>query len=548
MIYHNIKVEIPSKKRIQKSTNYVYEILKRKGKDTPKDIVLCVGRAIDDQYMHPNDKYYIQHPNLMRPEPMEEPGDFSIFIKIGGYLLINEICKQEGLSDVLSTVFGQQSSLIISYITYLLLEQDSRAQHYKYFAFENYMGLNYIPSESTLSNLFNYKIRDTDIALFLQEWLQYRLKRLGDNTRIDIDFDSTNFNNSSNNLKLSEYGNPKVDEHLPQINLAYFIERNTGCPIFYDLYYGSIIDLEHCKTAIKKVKQLAPTANIQFVLDRGYFCQKNIEYIEENGYSYLCMAKRNTVLDDLMKEYTRDKMCIAENRIDDCIYGIKLHHKIFKDSKHKNYLYLFCNEGEVLVPYNMKQTMIENVCKQIIGKKDKKGYIRNTYSKYINIGLEKDIIISATPNYEYLNNYKKELGYFLIVSNEDLKIEDVYSSYRHRDVVEKAFIMSKTESDLLKKYSQTDNAYSAKTFLGFLTTVIRTSILDKCKSYLFEYRSETTQTILAEINKIIIQKINTEYVLKYSLTKRQKQILAQYFISYKNVDDLVKEINTIFKW
>ena len=66
MFYEHILVEMPRQKRVTKyekthSKPYVYEILQRKSKECPKDKVACVGVAVDEKSMHPNERYYELH-------------------------------------------------------------------------------------------------------------------------------------------------------------------------------------------------------------------------------------------------------------------------------------------------------------------------------------------------------------------------------------------------------------------------------------------------------------------------------------------------------
>ena len=69
MIFRDIIVDMPLKKRVTKYGShkkpYVYEILKRQGKDCEKDTVVCVGLAIDDKKMNPNEKYFEIHPEFI---------------------------------------------------------------------------------------------------------------------------------------------------------------------------------------------------------------------------------------------------------------------------------------------------------------------------------------------------------------------------------------------------------------------------------------------------------------------------------------------------
>jgi len=44
--------------------------------------------------------------------------------------------------------------------------------------------------------------------------------------------------------------------------------------------------------------------------------------------------------------------------------------------------------------------------------------------------------------------------------------KEMFSFYRHRDIVEKSFRYSLSEEDLGKTYSQDDNSYEAKRIIG----------------------------------------------------------------------------------
>ena len=83
---------------------------------------------------------------------------------------------------------------------------------------------------------------------------------------------------------------------------------------------------------------------------------------------------------------------------------------------------------------------VEKIAETLVGKRDKKEYITNTFGKMINITKNEDkIIVSADVNYDRLDKLKEKVGYFYIVSNEDQSCKEVYLSYRHRDNVEKLF-------------------------------------------------------------------------------------------------------------
>lgn len=544
MIYRNIEVDIPNKKRIRSSKpHYVYEIIHRKNKKHNEKVV-CVGVAISATKMNPNENYYSIHKDELNNKPLLETKEFDNQVHLGASLMMRSIAKNEGLLEILEQSFPGKSEILFSLVEYYLIRRDSASQLYKYYLSDHYTELNYIPNETELSKLFNEYIDHESISQFLSIWMNYRLSLKSFSNHIDIDFDSTNRNVSSKGLTLGEYGKAKVDEGLPQVNTAYFLDRETGLPIYFDIYYGSIIDMSHCQIALEKIKSVKKNIKGMIVLDRGYFSSPNLDYFSSKGFSFMCMGKDGFTLSNLIKTYPKEVISKPINRIYKTIYGMKLIGKPFVNSKNEYFLYLFYNEADVASEISRIQDDIEYCSRFLVGKKDEKGDIANTYGKRINLTYDEDkIIIKATPNYEYIENYKKEFGYFWIISTEDDTPNNILRSYRFRDMVEKEMKYSKSLSDLDKTFARSDNAFEAKMLLGFISAIIRSSIILTLKPFFLQYSSETSQTALLELDKIKAEEINDTYVLRYALTSRQKQILSLFGLTIKDVYKIIEKIN-----
>lgn len=547
MIYEDILVRIPEKKRITKygshKRDYVYEIIKRKGKESKKDVIVCVGVAVNDTEMHPNDKYFEIHPESIEQRPLEKREAFDSQIHIGQSLLLRSSAARLGITGLLKEYFPGYSELIQTLLEYYMVERESAAQLYKYYLYDHYTELNYIPSETELSRLFGEYLDDEKITMFKNAWLRQRLN-MDTGQRIDIDFDSTNFNISSAGVEGAERGKAKEDEGLPQLNVAYFLERRSGLPVYYDIYYGSIIDMEHCRKAAEKLQTIQKGIKASFIMDRGYFSQPNLNYLEEHGLQYLCMGKETKPIQELLAKTPATVIQKAENRVYGHIYGLKKYGQVFKESTREYHIYLYYDPSQAVDKLPQLQDWVEYGCANIVGKRDKKHGIRNTYGKYIEIEVdEKDVILSAIPKYEYLDQYREQCGYFWIISNEDLSVEEALNCYRHRGPVERAFRNVKTEADLNKMYVSSDHAFEAKSFLAFLTAVLRAEITLRLKPFFFQYSSETTQTVLKELEKIKAEKLTDNYYLRYELTAKQKQILSFYELRKDDVLHYVTKIN-----
>lgn len=547
MIYSDISVPMPVHKRVTKygghGKNYVYEILKRKSKDVPKDVVVCVGIAIDDEELHPNEKYFDLHPEYLNQIPTLEKREFDTQIHIGASVLLRAAAKETGLEESLKENFQGYEELIQTLLEYYMLERESAAQLYKYYLYDHYTELNYIPSEKVLSSLFNEYLTHDRIQQFLKYWMEKQIKQMNGSS-ICIDFDSTNFNIGSKSIDSAEKGKPKDEEGLPQINVAYFLDRITGLPIYYDIYYGSIIDMEHCKSAVDKVHAVKSDMKCSFVMDRGYFSKGNLDYMKSMDYDFLCMGKDGIRLDNLISENPIQDITKAQNRIYAGIYGIKTQGKAFETDDNEYYLYLYYNNATVAEDLPKLQDFIEYYSKALLGKRDKRYCIRNTYGKMIQLQVDQhDVIVSATPNYDYLNHYRDTCGYFWIVSTENLTVEEALTCYRHRDSIEKVFRGVKSDSDLNKVYASSDEAFEAKSFLAFLTAVLRSNIAMRLKPYFFQYSSETTQTVLKELEKIKVELIGKKYLLRCPLTSKQKQIFSFYEQDASSLAKCIKSLN-----
>lgn len=545
MIFKDVLVPIPKRVRIRKNKGprYVYEVLQRKGSSSDKDVVAFIGVQVDDENMNPNHKYFDLHPEYSENHPEDKAKEYDTIVKIGASVLLRKIANKEGLLPMLKECFPGYDELIMSLLEYYLIERESAAQIFQYYLFDHYTELNYIPSEAKISQLFNHYLSEEKVSVFLEKWMNYRCDLMPKDSVIDIAFDSTNYNISSTNVLSAEYGKAKLDEGLPQINVAYFLDKKSGVPIYFDMFSGSIIDMSHCKTVIEKLTAVRHDLRGSFVMDRGYFSSENIDYLDENGFSFLCMGKNGVVLKQLIEQYAREQLCQSRNRVYDTIYGTKLKTKAFEKSQHQYFVYLYYNEGDVATIACAKQTELEFIAQRLVGKRDKKNQIRNTYGKYITFEIDEDgTVIKATPNYDYLDTFKKESGYFWIVSNMDLSPTEVLTSYRHRDIIEKQFMYAKSGSDLNKTYSKSDSAFQAKALLGFLSSVLRASLIAGLRSYFLQYPNETSQTVLRELDKIKTEKIKSAYILRYALSARQKQILSLFDL---NKDDVMAAIHNI---
>ena len=142
-----------------------------------------------------------------------------------------------------------------------------------------------IYSDSKVSRLLNSITKDQCIG-FLDEWNENRDHK----GRIYISYDSTNKNSDAGDIDIVEYGKAKDDKGLSVFNLSIAMDKTNRVPRFYEEYPGSITDVSQFTFMVDKVIEYG-YRKIGFILDRSYFSKSNIQYIDENGYTFIIMCK-----------------------------------------------------------------------------------------------------------------------------------------------------------------------------------------------------------------------------------------------------------------
>lgn len=111
-------------------------------------------------------------------------------------------------------------------------------------------------------------------------------------------------------------------------------------------------------------------------------------------------------------------------------------------------------------------------------------------------------------------------------------------------MVEKEMKYSKSLCDLDKTFASNDNAFEAKTLLGFISAIIRSILILTLKPYFLQFSLETSQTVLLELDKIKAEELEKTFILRYALTARQKQILSLFDLTIKDVYKCIEDLNT----
>lgn len=208
-------------------------------------------------------------------------------LRIGSWIVIRHVLDEYHLSEMLYKPLGKSTGLFLDLVSFSIIDQDNAGQYYPDFAFCHPLFTDQmkIYSDVTVSRLLSTVSRE-QIITFLDDWNAGRDKK----QRIYVSYDSTNKNCQAGDIDLVEFGKAKDDKGIPVFNVSIAFDKTNRVPLFYEEYPGSITDVSQFRCMVDKVIEYG-YKKIGFILDRGYFSKENIQYMDENQYSFIIMAK-----------------------------------------------------------------------------------------------------------------------------------------------------------------------------------------------------------------------------------------------------------------
>ena len=226
------------------------------------------------------------------------------------------------------------------------------------FLYPNEKFLKYYPDYAYNHALFTNDMRiysDSKISDFLQEvTIDQRIRFLNEwnakrdhREKIYISYDSTNKVSQAGDIDLVELGHAREGVETDIFNYSIAFDTNKREPLFYESYPGSIVDVSQLQHTLKKAKSYG-YEYVGFILDRGYFCKENIQFMDENGYQFVIMAEG---MKKLVSELVLEVQGTFENDRNNSIRAYKVSgttvkRKLFAADKKERYFHIFYDDGK----------------------------------------------------------------------------------------------------------------------------------------------------------------------------------------------------------
>ena len=495
--------------------------------------------------MFPNEKFQEYFPDVVIPEELPEAYR-SCCLRIGSYIVIKYVLNEYHLPEILKKYFNDDIGLLLDLISYLIVDEENAGQYYPDFAYCHPLfteGMR-IYSDSKVCRFLHSVTREQTIG-FLDDWNSERDHK----QRIYLSYDSSNKNCQAGDIDLVEFGKAKDDKGVPVFNIAIAFDENNRVPLFYEEYLGSITDVSQFVYMVDKVKEYG-YKNIGFILDRGYFSQDNIQYMEDNGYAFVIMVKgRKELVSSLVEENlgtfeTKHSNSIRTYRV----YGKTATSRLYENDTRDRYFHIYFNPSKQAAErehleqtWDKMTTFLDKHLGEVLT-------LGKTYHHYYALKFDKDgHLISYKERADVAERELKLCGYFCIVTSEEMSASQALIHYKGRDISEKLFCSDKSFIGSKSMRVHYGESLSAKIFIEFIALIVRNRIYNLLKETMLrmeaKYNYMTVPAALRELEKIeMVRRNKGQYKLDHAVTKKQKVILSSFGLSEADIKGAAEDI------
>lgn len=500
--------------------------------NVPKRAVIGKLSPGDERKMYPNGNFLKYFPTAELSH-INRDVSRSCCLRIGSWLVIKDIIRHYDLFGLVEDIIGRDAGLFLDLAAFSIVSENNAGQHYPDYAYNHPLFTQdmRVYSDSKVSEFLSAMPEWCSVE-FLDRWNEKRDHR----EKIYISYDSTNKDCQAGDIEMLEYGHSKSGKGLPVFNFSVAYDKTNRVPLFYEAYPGSIVDVSQLQYMLEKAKSYG-YRRCGFILDRGYFCKSNIQYMDSCGYEFIIMVKgKKRLVSELVLQHKGsfevDRSCFIKGHR---IYGKTVKAKLFADDEHDRYFHLFHSTALQHSQRSSLELDLERMGKMLGKYRMKPVQLPDAYEHYFELyyNEQNNVLVHWKERADVIQQELSLCGYFSIVTSEKMSAQDAMDLYRSRDSSEKLFRSDKTflGNRSLRTYSQ--QSAEAKIFIEFVALIIRnrfytllkdeTERMDERPNYM------TVPAALKELDKIeMVRQYDGVYRLDHAVTKTQKTILKAF--------------------
>lgn len=559
-MYLDFKVRIPggsgsgiTRKRI-KGTTYIYydygrRYVPEKGYTVPQ--CTSIGKLCeeDETMMYPNGNFVKFFPDSELPEQLPVSAR-SGCLRIGSYLVIRKVIRHYKLDERLEKVLGRDAGFFLDLAAYAIVTENNAGQYYPDYAYDHPLHTQEmkIYSDSAVSR-FLREIRRDDSIRFQNDWNENRDHR----EKIYLSYDSTNKHCQAGDIEIAEFGHEKDEQNKPIFNFSVAYDKANRTPLFYEQYPGSINDVSQLQYMLDKATAYG-YKNAGFILDRGYFSEPNIRFMDRKGYDFIIMVKGCKAL--VNKLILQEKGSFEEEWEHAIplyeVSGKTVQAQLYPSDEKNRYFHIYYSDYRKAKERSKLEQKIrqqKEFLESLIGKETK---IDKRFEEYFDLiywhqGKKDQKLQFVREKKEEISRAIKLCGYFAIITSSKMSAEQALDLYKSRDASEKLFRGDKSYLGERAMRVHGSEPMYAKIFIEFVALIIRNKIYTCLKDRMKETGKKknymTVPAAIKELDKIeMIRQADGMYRFDHAVTAAQKDILQAFNLNTQTVKKEAAEL------
>ena len=452
--------------RKKNGTAYAYSVESYwdKEKKAPRNRQVCLGRLNEETgEIIPSKKKAKEY-----QADIFDTG-FKATTKIcGPYTLLMKLANDTGLAKMLKKCLPEIHEEILS-LVFFVVQKGLALSRCEMWSENHQHPSNQSISSQRVSELLK-QVAESSRQHFLSLWLKQLLES-------DLlCYDLTSISSYATANEYVRWGHNRDKEKLPQINLAMLFGQKSGMPAYYRRMPGNITDVVTLKTTMDSLDFLGKI-KLHFVLDRGFYSEKNIDVLLEKRYYFTLMVRTDRVwvrkIIDQYYDQVANPEWYRETDSGEVLYMVS---HLYKWNGRRCYAHLYYNAARAVEDFDkLNKKLI--TCKDELESEVLQDEHKELYDRFFIIKRTPKRGLSVSYNTEEIQKYRKRYaGFFCILTNVKTDSGELIEVYRRRDIVENCFDDLKNGLDMKRLRIHSSEAMDTRLFIQFLALILLSKI------------------------------------------------------------------------
>jgi len=531
-----IKVPLPNEGIIVRRTGKyrtVYKVLDtfRNDKKQPTNDRITIGKLdIESGMLIPNDAYWVHYKDAAQYTNQAEMASTLVIDtiqSIGVAFLVGMVLESLGVPNILRKAFGKEKAVAILTAVTFMTFNGNVFEHVDDWC-EGHMPSSAWLSSPSSSALFA-SVTHAEKMAFFREWAA--MQSVNDY----IAYDVTSFSSYAGDIMDTEWGYNRDGEKLPQINFGCYLGQQSGLPIFYVTYPGSIVDKSHLQYMMVYNVELG-IGGACYVMDKGFCTTVNVQYMHKEKYKYIICADPDTLSARDAINDVRGGIISLRHRIKPSVYARCVHSRFYGVTTNMH----------VFFDPDLAERQRNDLFRSVEADEEKLGQLEQLtkketkrYGAHFSIRLATDGSFTFERDYEKIDKAAGSCGFFCILSSTSDDSTNVLDIYRRKDMIEKGFDDIKNHIDMKRMHTHSSDTTNGKMFCAFVALIAISEIANRITAKMKEKPIRKGELLL-ELEKIKVVSLSDGRRLMNPVTKTQRGILTACGLSE---NDLVKYID-----